>query len=322
MPKLLHVNTGMDITKLASKITWSGSRLDVPRKLEVSLASSPTDFFLPRVDIPCGHLLKLVDDSGAELTSGFVFGRQKSYSGTEIILTAYDGMKYLIKNKWTRQIRNTTAENLTAMICSEYGIPVGSLASTGIPMSRIFEGDLLYDSIMTFYAAAGKQNGKQYKAMMIQGKLSVVEYGLEVSGVLLEHLKDSRYSDSIEAAVTGVQIYDENQRLIGLVENAADRQQYGRMQETYTREKGVDPQTAAKALLKGIEQKGGIDVPGDVRCISSRSVHLKEHYTGLVGRFWIESDVHTWEKGQHSMTLELALTAVMDAKTAGKEIGR
>ena len=58
--------------------------------------------------------------------------------------TAYDRGLYLKKNETYLAVRNQTPEAVTAQICREFGIKPGSLAATGIRLSRNFLGVSLY----------------------------------------------------------------------------------------------------------------------------------------------------------------------------------
>ena len=56
--------------------------------------------------------------------------------------------------------------------------------------------------------------------------------------------------------------------------------------------------------------------PADVRAQSGWAVVIKDKVSGLSGKFYIESDSHTWEDGKSEMQLTLAFANVMDEKEA------
>lgn len=319
MPKILLINNSetKDITQVVSKITWSGSLSEAARRLELSVVTSPTDYYLPKIDIQLGNMIKLIDDNENELFQGYVFFREKSYNNNEITVTAYDGLIYLLKSKGTYNIKNMTAEGLTEELCNEFNIPVGDIITTGIPQSRIFENTSIYDIIMTMYTNASKQNGKLYRVLINKGKLNVIEFGSIVSLKTINYLIDSKYGKSLEEMVNRVKIYDEHKNYIDTIESTDDISKYGILQDTYTKEQDKDMYIVANNMLKGIKQTGSIETLGDVNCITGTAVNIKDNYTGLVGTFWINSDSHIFENGQHKMSLELDFKAVMDEKQAG-----
>ena len=314
--QLLNSST-TDITQLVSKATWSGSLTEAARKLELSIVASPTDKYLPKVAIECGDMLKMFDDSGNELFRGYVFLRDRSYSSNEISITAYDGLVYLLKSKGTYNVKKMTAEAMTAKLLNEFSIPAGALAKTGISQSRIFDGVSIYEIIMTLYSKAAKQNGKKYKAVMQAGSLSVIEFGAVYSATVLNQITDSSYGESLENMVNRVKVYDDKQKYIKTIENAANVKKYGLLQDTYNKEKDKDASTVAKSMLTSIEQTASVESLGDLSCTTGKAVKVSETYTGLTGIFWVNSDTHSFENAQHTMSLELSFKVMMDEKEAG-----
>ena len=83
----------------------------------------------------------------------------------------------------------------------------------------------------------------------------------------------------------------------------------------YKQEDGKDAQTEAKALLQTLEQTGSVTgCPGDSRAVSGYALIVQETTTGLFGKFYIESDTHTFTDGKHEMALTLAFSNMMDEK--------
>ena len=85
------------------------------------------------------------------LFSGSVFRRKRDNASQVFDCTAYDRGIYLKKNETYLAVRNQTPEAVTAQICREFNIKFGSLAATGIKLSRNFLGVSLYQIIQTMY---------------------------------------------------------------------------------------------------------------------------------------------------------------------------
>ena len=116
--------------------------------------------------------------------------------------------------------------------------------------------------------------------------------------------------------VDQVKIYTEKGKQVGVVKNAANIKRYGTYQSLYTKEKGVNAKTAAKNMLNGIEKKVNVEaISGNIKCVAGDGIKVYDSATGLNGLFWISNDTHTWEGGQHKMSLELSFKNVMDSKT-------
>ena len=64
-----------------------------------------------------------------------------------------------------------------------------------------------------------------------------------------------------------------------------------------------------------LEQTGSVTgCPGDSRAVSGYALIVQETTTGLFGKFYIESDTHTFTDGKHEMALTLAFSNMMDEK--------
>ena len=85
-------------------------------------------------------------------------------------------------------------------------------------------------------------------------------------------------------------------------------------------EEGVDPTTAATAMLKSKPSSQiKINALGDINCLSCYYVMVQDAATGLAGRYWISSDTHTWQNGIHTMELDLEFEAMMNEKEIKEE---
>lgn len=320
MPRVVLANK--NITQLCASIKWSGDKSQAARKLELGIAVSPTDANLPVVSMSMGNMVLLYDDTGNELFRGYIFSRDKSNSNAEMDVMAYDGLVYLLKSKGTYNFKKLTAEAIAQKLASDFGIPAGSLAATGIPLSFVADSQSIYDILMQAYSGAGAQNGKTYLPIMDGGKLNVIEKGAYTASCVLSdgaNVTDSDYEESIEDMVDRVRIYDENSNPVGTVQNDAWVKAYGVLQDTYSKENGVYAATAAKSKLVGISQTASVTAyPGNTACITGAAVCLQEPFTGLSGLFYIDTDTHTWENGQYSMELVVDMQNLMDAKALQK----
>lgn len=316
--QLINSNGVSDISQLVKSKVWSGDYQQAARKLEINIIKSSTDKNIPVVNINPGNMIRFLDDNRNELFQGYVFDRDKTKSSKEIKYTIYDGLYYLVKDKGTYNFKKMTAEGITKKVASDFNIPIGNLASTGIVQSIIVQGETIYDIIMKVYTTASKHTGKKYIPIMQNGKLNVIEKGKIVANYILSedtNIIDATYSDNIENMVNRVKIYDDKNNYIGKVENSDWIKLYGIFQDVYTKEKGKNANTEAKAMLKDIERTASINVDmGDNTCITGNAVKVKETFTGLVGLFYIDSDTHTFENGHHKMELGLSFQNMMDEK--------
>jgi hypothetical protein len=313
----VHGGIEQNISNLVPTATWSGDYKQAARQLNFSVTNTPTDCCLPKVQIVAGSLIRLYDDNGIERYRGYVFCAERKRSELSIDATTYDGLTYVARNKATYNFKNMSPEAITAKLCADFGVPVSALAATGVPISQIYKGQALYDIIMKSYTIAAQQNGKKYMVTISKGALSVVEKGVVTSDYFASsetNLTDATYSESIESMVNRVKIYDKDGNYIDTVENSGDISSYGVLQDVYEQQSDKNAYTAARAMLKSIARDGKITgISGNWDCVAGNAIRIKEPFTGLTGLFYIDTDSHKFENGQHTMDLTLSFQNMMNS---------
>ena len=306
-----------DITSFISSITWSGSVSEACRSLSIEVLFSPLDNNIKDPDIKLGDRLKLLTDEQILLINAMVYSRERKSEQGTIAYDAYDDLRHLVKSKITRNFKNTTAEAITKSICSELKVSTGTIAKTGINIKKLVaESETGYAIMIKAYRKASKSTKEKYMPYMVGQKLSVIKKGELVSGFTLGddcNITDASYAENIEDIVNRVRIYNDKGKRIGEVENKASVEKYGIFQEVYTKEEDVQATAAAKAMLQGKTKEASIEALGNVKCISGYAVKIKDKATGLSGKFWIESDTHTWQDNTYTMQLDLAFKNLMDS---------
>lgn len=306
---------GKDLSQLVEKITWSGDTKQVARKLVFTVATKASDRFLPKVTINEGDTVTLKDGDRL-LFYGPVFDVEKAAAGNTVSYTAFDLMFYINKSEISK-VFDDTPEAITAWICSHLGIPFGSAAATGISVYMPWLGKNAYEAIMAAYTVAGRQNGKAYIPLMQNAtQVCVIEKGT-LCGVVLDgsyNLIEAVYRTSLQGLVDRVLITDKSGNQIGVAEDAAAQEKYGVVQRVYKQEDGKGTNAEAKALLQTLDQSGTVTAVSDTRAVSGYAVAVLETISGLYGKFYIESDVHTFEDGKETMQLTLAFSNMMDEK--------
>lgn len=309
-----------DISQVVEQTTWSGDTKQVARTLTFTVATKRSDRFLPKVTINEGDNVLFKSD-GKTLFGGPVFDIDKTGSGNVVTYTALDLMFY-INNSDVNKVFDDTPEAITAWVCSNLGIPFGAAAPTGIKVYIPCLGKKAYEAIMMGYTAASRKNGKKYIPLMKNvNQLHVVEKGV-LCGVVLDggvNLTEANYKTSLQKLVDKVLITDKNGNQIGKVENAEAQKKYGVVQRVYKQEDGKDATTEAKSLLQTLEQSGSVTATSDPRAVSGYAIIVQEAATGLYGKFYIESDTHTFTDGKEEMQLTLAFSNLMDEKEIEKE---
>lgn len=314
--KILH--KGIDITEIATKKEWSGDYKQVARKFTFGIAVSPHDYYLKRVTILMGDMITVLNDDDKEIFRGYVFSKDKSINDSEMSILCYDGLIYLTKSKGVYNFKNITPDAITRKVANDFGIELGSLEN-GSPLFRIFDAESIYNIIMTAYTIESEISGRLFMPKMIKGKLNVILKGSYTAKFVLDSkstIINSSYGESIENSINRVKIFDKEGNEKGEVNLGGVP---GILQDIYKEEEGVDATTAATAMLKGIEKTASIEALGDFECITGNAVIIKEKFTGLSGLFYIDNDKHTFENGQHTMSLGLSFQNIMDSQLGGQD---
>ena len=316
--ELVNGSSNIDITQLVRSVTWSGSYQQACRKLEFSLLASPYDKDIPKVSIECGYMVRLLEED-TELFRGYIQSRSLSYNGNSIDCMALDGGTYVHRNELVYNFKSKTAEDIAKQVCSDLGVDAGDIVSTGVTMDKKFFGVSGYDIIMTAYTHASTKTNKKYMCTMSENKLNVIEKGEVVLDLSFENgsnILESNFSEDISNMVNTVKVYNGNEQKTKVISNSKDVSSYGTFSKVLKLEDGKDIDAEAKKELKTIERKASITGFGDSSCKSGYGVKVKDAYTGLVGLFYIDEDVHTWEEGIYKVDLTLAFENMMNEVNA------
>lgn len=141
---------------LATDISWKTSRAGKPSTLDVTLVTSggnPKSF-----NVENGDIVQFRKD-GVNVFYGFVF-KLESGSESELKLTAYDQIRYLLGNG-TYVLENVTANDVIRRIAKDHGLQTGVMeaAEYTIP-SLIQDNKKLLDIIMEALAMTLENKGQ------------------------------------------------------------------------------------------------------------------------------------------------------------------
>ena len=298
-------------------VEWSGTENQCSRQVTFTIPSNPYDKSFEKLAIKLGDLVYLYDGT-KQLFVGTVTQREKTAEIGTASYTAMDFMHHLLRSNGTYKFTKTTPEKITKKVCSDVKVGTTKLATTKCNIAKMFfEDACIYDIIISAYRKAKALNGKKYMPVMVGNKVSVIEKG-KSSGVKLVQgvsITDASYSDTTDNMVDRVVIFNDKKKKLGQVEEKKNVSSYGVYQQVYAKEDGVDAKKQAKAMLVGITKEASIESIGDINAISGYSIQIDDKATGLSGKFYIESDTHTFSDGVHTMSLELSYENSMEEGT-------
>ena len=317
---LVKKDSTRDVSELIISATWSGGMSQVSRKLDISIATSSYDIYFPQIQFELGDAIQMVDDEGKEVFWGFIFSQNKDKGGKSIV--AYDPLIYIAKSTISLNTKNMSLHGAVKAIGEQIGISTGQLADAGgYTPKDIFIKKKAYEAIMALYTEVSKVTGKKYMPKINGRNLEVIEKGSTIAKTDLTsdtNITSVSYSESIEEMISRVLIYDKNGNKTGEVSDNDLISKYGVIQEIEEVDEGKGK---PEGLIKGVEMDASVEAIGYFDCISGNAVKIRDIETGQTGLFYIDSDTHTFQNGQHTMSLKLNFKNIMDEKELGNDAG-
>jgi hypothetical protein len=307
-----------DITPVVSSVEWSGDVMQACRMLNVSLTNT-LDGRKRLFNFEKGKEIRFYN-ANVELFRGVIFADEISSDGKHSI-TAYDENVYLTKSIDTRKFMSMKASDIVKRLCSDFGIPVGSIADTGYVIPKLIMRDkTLYDMIITALTETKKHTGRRFILLNKGGKLVLQERKTQVTQFILENgvnIISARYSQSIEDMKTQVKVIggdSDKNPIVVTTKNDALIKKFGVMQHLENADSKLTKsqiEQLARQLLKEhgtIDDEASVEAIGIDTVIAGTSVYVKEQMTGIVGGYYVITDSHRYENGVHTMSITLSAT--------------
>lgn len=310
----LYIN-GKDVTNLMEKINWSGDHKQVARQVDFTIAKSHSDPYFPEVRYEAGDLVVLQNAQGLELFLGIIFKVDRASSAVTVSYTAFDLMFYVFNSEGSWVI-DETPEAFTARVCAEFGIKLEFAQETGVHVYSLALKKTGYQAIMMAYTEAYRQNNGKYAyiPLMRHDALCVIPKGMD-SEVVLEsgyNLIDANLNEDATKIVNKVKVTDKEGNPLFTVDDAESQAKYGVIQKVISQEEGKDATAEAETMLTKLERVAKAEGLSDFRAVAGYSLLIRDPDTGLLGRFQIENDKHSFIDGKATMSLSIAFESVMD----------
>lgn len=304
-----------NISSILESATTSGDIKAAGRKCEFSVARS-------KFSIEAGNLAKLYD-ANEEVFRGKVLSVQNTSENT-VKYTALDEGWRLTKSKCSYNFKDKTAAEIAQIVLKDNKFAYGEFAKSKVKMSKVFVNKSAYDIIMTAYTEEAKSSGKKYMIVVTRQKVHVIEKGVTVLKIGFEegkNLTNAEYSMSAENIVNRVVITDANGNKLDVKDKKELQEVYGVIQEiAEQKDKGLSTEEI-NDKFKDVEKKcsiGGLVTDGT--CVAGNAVMVKDTNSGLIGKFYIDSDLQEYSDGIHKTNLTLNFENIMDEKAEdGKE---
>lgn len=313
---------GVNFSQRFDSLALSGSITVCARTLQVGLVCSPfvaawaTPSILPHSAVVC------YDDDGVLVFQGVVVQTSRDSLSAILTVTAMDHGYFLASNEGYYTFDGMTVEGAVASLCGDIGLGVADLATTGVTVSRHFSGIALHKIVDTLYTLASEKTGQQYHIRFSGTSLSVVAKP-EDSALVLDP-QSNLYSSVNTIDVTDycntVDIYDETGNFVQQV--GGSEELAGMLRQIVTQKDGEDASGEAALLIEDgcAVQSVTVECAGDLRLVTGNAVVVTDSESGAQGLFWIDSDSHLWNNGNHTVTLTLNFRNIMNETSSGTEV--
>lgn len=314
-------NKYLDITSIVSKKTWEGDYKSSGRKATIEVVNAYEDPNIPKADIKNWDVIRFFIEDKL-LFCGNVKNINKSSDGNTFTYTIFDiGHRLLTKD--SKIYKGKTAEEIAKDLLTTHKMSVGVFAKTNKKMDKFFQGNSLYEMIMISYTEVSKTTKKKYMLAVVDDKINVIEKGLNILKIEFiegKNIISSSYDESIENIVNRVIVKDDKGNVKATKEKKDWIKLYGVMQDVIqvTQNDKNENETIEKAFKK-VERSCKLTGFGDITTITGSAVYVTDKKTGLVGKFYIDSDKHTFEKGLHKIELTLNFENIMDEHSGGEK---
>lgn len=309
---------GRDVTAYVASVSSSGSINGCSRTLDVQFMQSAADPNVETFNFSTGNEVQFSADGYTFY--GVLAKLERSVDANTVSLKAYDMGLYLKRNTVTQKIRGVSPASAARTLCSGFGVRTGYLEETGFTFSRIFKNTSLYSAIMTGYTLASAKTGGKYQVVFDGSLMCVVERGTIIAGTVEpgRNLMSAAYSESIERVVNRVNMYDRDGNFVDSVSGDTS---IGIMAQAMTLTETQGRDRANKILRDNkLARSGTIEILGNPLCVTGNAVLVYEPYSGLFGKFYIDSDTHTWKNGLYICKMTLNFERTMDEQEAGSEL--
>ncbi len=310
--ELLIENEGVVYAPLLEgEVVWNTHRSGVAGELSFSVMKDGV------INFKEGNAV-LLRVNGTDVFSGFVFQKERTKDGF-ISVTAYDQLRYL-KNKYPYVYTNLKANELIAMIATDFQLKTGEIEDTTyIIPSRVEDNQTLFDTIETALDLTFENTGVMYVLYDDFGKITLKNMTSMVVPIVIEAetALDFSYLSTIDQETYNkVELVYPNEETgmqeVYVAKDDANLAKWGVLQYFGTLNEGEHGQSKAESILGIYNRKKRTlrftNAFGDllVRAGSTIVVQIDIGDMVLDQLMLVESCKHVFREGEHFMDLVLS----------------
>lgn len=318
---LLKGRTITNITKIVGTITRRSSTDELGEEITFDVAISRSKKF-PRNPCELGDVV-ILKNKGVEITRAIIVDESNG-DGISVQYNAFDYAFYLNKSDAIYQFKKMRADQAIRKICTDFNVPIGNVVTIQAPIEKLYNGENVSSILEDILEFSTTKTNHKYLMEMRQGKLYVErQRDLVVKAVYQRRANGVNYdgskliaspsrSRSVADMINTIQIVSNDDKLKLTQSDDQLVRKYGRLQKVVKldqKETRSAQQVAQSELndLAKITETASVQLLGDDKVRASRLIDIEEKFTGLKGRYLIESASHTISGGIHRMDLTLGV---------------
>lgn len=263
------------------------------------------------VDLQMGNAI-LVRHDGVAYHKGYIFNTTTTAAKT-VAVTAHDQIKYL-KATDSKAFDNLTLDAILRQLCTEYGLTVGTLESTGYPLGALtYDSKQLLDMLVDCVRQTTRGAGALYYFRDMAGAVVLRNVKNALTDLILAPdslLTGYSYTKSLDDTYNKIKLVRDNKtvgkREVYVAKDSNTIKSWGLLQYYEKVDDGLNPEQIKQkanvllALKNRIGQTLELDAIGDrsiragnVICVSIPEVGLQKYLLCTEARHVFASNGHT-----------------------------
>lgn len=305
-----------DISELIEEITWKTKRKGSPSSLEIRLLSDSN------VTISNGNVISFkVDDS--KIFYGYIF-KNSGDSSSEIKITAYDQIKYLMYNDFYVGV-NKKASDIVTEIFKKLKLNIGTIEDTEYAIPTIQEDNKKYLDII--YSALDKtitSNTKMFVLYDDYGYLNLKDINNMKQEIVISdesNLGNYDWESSIEESYNYIKFVRDNEETKGrdiyIAQDSKSIANWGKLQlfkkvDSKLNKAKIEEMVTGNLRIKNKETKKlklkdvlGTETSLDLKLRGGAGVYVSIKKRNIAQYYLIEEATHKFSKNEHTMDFDL-----------------
>lgn len=311
----------VDISKISGDYQRSDNSEGLGEEFSFTLALNKKDKEWPGFTVEMGDKVIFVNGGNAVFTG--MITEDDCSNDTIHSVKAYDYGYLMNKSQVNVQFRKMAANTAVEKLCSDYGIPVGTICSMPALIDKVYNGDTVSDCFKDIISQAEADSGSKYRMEIRSGFLFIEpEENLIVQAMfkgasniapfdVTTEIADFNVKRSIADMRNSVRIVsasEQSTQAVGEAENSDSVARFGVLQ--YVEQLSGDDVSKAKneaknrlAELNKINESITLRLMGDDAVRSGRLLVFNE--PELTGTYKVANCVHHYSNNSHYMDLTL-----------------